>query len=194
MTNPFDRNQYTMSHPESIIRGLHSGWRLDLEHEPPQGVKYKMQQIGGDVSIEVNGEYVVLEDGPAWVFEISSTDSNAWGDFEGDGEFRWDLILTEGINEALLKTGFVRIFQSTSDRRSHAEVMVGKINSILEGRADSDVSSYSIKSRSLTRLSIDELIRWRDYYISEVKRTGSTGEDDGVKRGRPNCLRVRFVR
>ena len=146
------------------------------------------------MSIEVNGEYVVLEDGPAWVFEISSTDSNAWGDFEGDGEFRWDLILTEGINEALLKTGFVRIFQSTSDRRSHAEVMVGKINSILEGRADSDVSSYSIKSRSLTRLSIDELIRWRDYYISEVKRTGSTGEDDGVKRGRPNCLRVRFVR
>lgn len=45
--------------------------------------------------------------------------------------------------------------------------MVDKIESLLEGRADGDVSSYSIQGRSLTKLSIDELIKWRNYYKKE---------------------------
>ena len=46
--------------------------------------------------------------------------------------------------------------------------MIGKIESILEGKADSDVASYSIQGRSLTKLAIDELLQWRDYYRREV--------------------------
>ena len=38
------------------------------------------------------------------------------------------------------------------------------IDSILSGRADGDVASYSINGRSLTKLSIDDLMTWRDRY------------------------------
>ena len=59
---------------------------------------------------------------------------------------------------------------STADPRTHAKIMVEKIESLLEGRADADVSSYSIAGRSLTKLSIDELMTWRDRYKSEYQR------------------------
>ena len=59
---------------------------------------------------------------------------------------------------------------STTDPRSHARIMVEKIESVLEGRADGDVSSYSINGRSLTKLTIAELMEWRDRYKAEYLR------------------------
>lgn len=59
-------------------------------------------------------------------------------------------------------------YDNNIDARDHAEIMLGKIESILEGKADSDVSSYSIAGRSLTKLGIEELLQWRDYYRREV--------------------------
>jgi hypothetical protein len=59
---------------------------------------------------------------------------------------------------------------ATTDPRSHAKTMVEKIEALLEGRADADVASYSIAGRSLTKLSIDELMTWRDRYKTEYLR------------------------
>jgi len=73
-----------------------------------------------------------------------------------------------------------------ADNRSHATIMVQKIQSLLEGKADKDVTSYSIQGRSISKMSITELTDWRDYYRKEVvkerqaadlaagKKTGST--------------------
>ena len=61
-------------------------------------------------------------------------------------------------------------YDNNVDARDHAEIMLGKIESILEGKADSDVSSYSIAGRSLTKFGIDELLQWRDYYRREVNQ------------------------
>ena len=80
----------------------------------------------------------------------------------------------------------VDLDSANADPRSHAEIMLGKIESLLSGRADADVASYSIAGRSLTKLEITELIEWRNYYKREVimqrrkeriregKSTGST--------------------
>lgn len=57
-----------------------------------------------------------------------------------------------------------------ADPRTHAEIMVAKIESILSGKADSDVSSYSIAGRSLSKMSFRELTDARDYYRKEVQR------------------------
>ena len=54
-----------------------------------------------------------------------------------------------------------------SDPRSHAQIMIGKIEGILSGKADSDVGSYSIAGRSLTKLSFAELMDARDKYKAE---------------------------
>ncbi|MFS9668775.1 hypothetical protein, partial [Klebsiella pneumoniae] len=55
------------------------------------------------------------------------------------------------------------------DPRTHAEKMLQKIEAVLENRADADVSSYSIAGRSLTKMSPEELLTWRDAYRREVK-------------------------
>ncbi len=83
------------------------------------------------------------------------------------------------------------LHETTDDRRTHAEIMVAKIESVLQGRADHDIESYSIKNRSLTRMSVKELMHWRDYYRAEVDYTG--GSDTGAKRVKKNTVRVRFI-
>ena len=41
---------------------------------------------------------------------------------------------------------------------------------MLSGKADADVSNYSINNRSLTKMSVAELIQFRDYYKAEYLR------------------------
>lgn len=200
MINPFDREKYLETHPECIILGRYLGWKLDLDYDDVDyEIKYVIQRIDCKGSpVEIEGELVTLTDGNYWVFELSSDTSGGetWTDrFSHNSDCRWDLVLRQTgapNNEAVINTGFISIFPTAADRRSHAEVMVAKINSIIEGRADNDVSSYSIKSRSISRMGIDELMKWRDYYINEVKRTGGT-TDTGVNAPRKNTVRVRFV-
>ena len=75
-------------------------------------------------------------------------------------------------------------YDNNVDVRHHAEIMLGKIQSILEGKADSDVSSYSIAGRSLTKLGIDELLQWRDYYrreVNEIKKKERIKHDRKTK-------------
>ena len=68
--------------------------------------------------------------------------------------------------------------------------MVAKIESILSGRADNDVESYTIKSRSITKMSVKELTNWREYYLVEAGREVDpfTG-----KRKQANTVKVGFI-
>ena len=82
----------------------------------------------------------------------------------------------------------VNFFATLGERRSHAAIMVQKIESIISGRADSDVESYTIKARSITKMSIRELTDWRDYYLAELGRepdpfTGKTAQTNTIKVG-----------
>jgi hypothetical protein len=78
-----------------------------------------------------------------------------------------------------------------ADPRIHAEIMVDKIESLLAGKADSDVASYSIAGRSLTKLSFEELLAARDRYRREVVQHTNK---ELVKRGKKNgsTIQVRF--
>jgi len=72
-------------------------------------------------------------------------------------------------------------YDENVDPRSHNEIMLQKLESLLEGKADSDVSSYSIAGRSLNKLSPAELLEWRDYYKREV---ASEKRAEAIKHGR----------
>lgn len=52
--------------------------------------------------------------------------------------------------------------------KEHIEKVLVALESLLEGKATSDVASYSIAGRSLSRLSISELLMWRDKYRAEL--------------------------
>ena len=92
------------------------------------------------------------------------------------GDYVWVLkvIQTSDSEKLVIDSGKLTVkdnyFATTGDTRSHAKVMLDKIESILENRADADVSSYSIAGRSLNKLTVEELLRWRDYYRAEYKQ------------------------
>ena len=146
-----------------------------------------MTPFGPGVVITIEGVWDATDQ--QWHFTVPAVTSAAWP----AGSYRWDLKVTRDSDGevVIISTGSIEIFTSTDDRRTHAEVMVKKIESILSGRADSDVESYSIKSRSITKMSVKELTDWRDYYLSETRRTG--GSTGGVDMPKANTVRVRWV-
>lgn len=88
--------------------------------------------------------------------------------------YHWQAYITRDSDSerVTIDTGTFEVLANrdaaTSDPRTHAKTMVDKIESLLEGRADADVSGYSIQGRSLTKLTIDELLKWRNYYKREL--------------------------
>lgn len=149
--------------------GRFSSWYITDRHDPlTVSLKYVLD--GGK-------QIVGSHDGTHWVFTTTDRDLR-------HGAVNADLIVTRLSDgaEALVRTICIRFFSADADRRSHAQIMVAKIESILENRADSDVETYTIKSRSITKMSVKELMDWREYYLGEAAR-GS---------GR-NTVRVGFV-
>ena len=114
------------------------------------------------------------------------------------GLYHWQLEITQTSsgNRIVVDTGdFTAIpdmDNNQADPRIHAEIMLDKINSILEGKADSDVGSYSIAGRSLTKMTFAELMDARDRYKAEIVVHNNR---ELIKRGKSNgsTIKVRFI-
>ena len=123
-------------------------------------------------------------------------DNSATGGYT-TGDYIWVLKVTQSSDseELILETGKITVkdnyFGSTGDTRSHAKIMLDKIESILEGRADADVSSYSIQGRSLSKIGIAELLQWRDYYKAEYQKEVAEFRT-GNKEGSGRVVKVQF--
>ena len=182
--NPFDLSNAPITEPASFTAGYWSGWRRELDYDDAVfRLEYRFHNAGH------TGVLVGTRSGDYWLFEALGSFTE---DFHTD-RYRWDLVLVRLSDgeETLHSTGYIQGYATPRDRATHAEIMVAKIESILSGRADSDVESYSIKNRSITKMSVKELVEWRNYYLSEIERTG--GSETGVTRPRKNTVRVRFV-
>lgn len=182
MADPFNTAASPTMEPESIIAGSYVSWRKVLDYDDDLFVlKYRFIPVVSGTTQTITGMFSAS----SWVFEILSATSAAWA----SGEYRFDLLVERlsDSEQALVETGSITVFASSDDRRSHAAVMLTKIESLLTGRADADVESYSIKSRSITKMSIMELTKWRDYYATEV------GRETAANRAKNNTIRVRFI-
>jgi hypothetical protein len=71
------------------------------------------------------------------------------------------------------------------DARSHARKMLDAIEATLQGKATKDQRSYTIGSRSLERLSPEELEAWREKYRSEVAAEEAADRLDSGASGGP---------
>jgi len=80
---------------------------------------------------------------------------------------------------------------NASDPRSHEEIMLYKIQSLLQGKADADVSSYSIAGRSLTKMTFQELTQAEDYFAAKV-RAEKNKLDAENHRQTSSTIKVRF--
>ena len=196
MANLFDAANAPEGEPTTVTVGDFIQWkRSDLVQDYPvatHSAEYVARITGGGAS-EI--KLAATESDPTYyLFTVDSATSE---DFD-PGYYHWQLEITETAsgNRIVVDTGtftaLADLDVNNTDPRTHAEIMVDKIQSILEGRADSDVSSYSIQGRSLSKMSITDLLEWRNYYLREAKKEK---KDSDIKNGRPTntTVKVRFL-
>ena len=189
MANRFDIDQAPDGRqPEKIIIGDYLLWkRTDLVSDYPLA-DYSMEYVarltaGGNTEIKI----AATETNGTYVFEVDSATSATYV----AGFYHWQLEVTETAsgNRVVIERGtftaVVDLDVNNTDPRTHAEIMITKIESILQGKADADVASYSINGRSLTKMSFQDLIDARDFYRKEYakerqKERALAGENTGA--------------
>jgi len=173
MANLFDADQAREGEPTEIVVGDYIQWkRSDLVDDYPlsdYSVEYVARITGGG-SNEI--KVAATETGGTYLITIDSATS---ADFSA-GYYHWQLEVTKTstgdriVVDRGAFTAVVDLDDNQADPRLFEEKMLAKIESILLGKADADVSSYSIAGRSLTKYSYQELQDLHDQYEAKVNR------------------------
>ena len=194
MANRFEADNAPEGEPLEVVVGDFLQWkRSDIVADYPASdysAEYVARITGGGVS-----EIKLVGVGYAnyYLFTVPSATSE---DFLF-GYYHWQLEITQTAtgNRIVVDQGDFNALpdldDNQADPRIHAEIMLSKIETILEGKADSDVSNYSIAGRSISKMTFDELLAARDLYRREI-----VGHErkELLKRGKSNgtTIKVRF--
>lgn len=171
MANLFDAANSPTTEPTEIVVGDYIQWRrVDLGTDYPNTAytaTYVARISGGGASeIQLVGSAY----GTNYLFTANSETTTNFT----PGYYHWQLEIARNSdgNRIVVDRGnfraIVDLDVNQSDPRIHAEIMLDKIETVLQGRADADVLSYSINGRSLSKMAPTELSEWRDYYKREV--------------------------
>lgn len=197
MANLFDAANAPEGEPTEIVVGDFLQWkRSDIADDYPTSSGYTAEyvaRITGGGSTEIKLPQAAGSTDDYYLFSVSSETSAGFL----PGLYHWQLEITQTSsgNRIVVDIGDFEAIpdmdSNQADPRIHAEIMVDKIESLLAGKADSDVASYSIAGRSLTKLSFQELLDARDHYRREVVQHNNK---ELVKRGKKNgsTIQVRF--
>jgi len=170
LANRFDPANSPTIEPERIVVGDFIQWRrVDLGTDYPNDA-YTATYVaritgGGSSEIQIVGTAYNSD----YLFSASSSVS---ADFvAGFYHYQLEMVRNSDSERIVIDRGtftaVVDLDVNGTDPRSHAEIMVDKIETVLQGRADADVLSYSINGRSLSKMPPNELVEWRDYYKRE---------------------------
>ncbi len=194
MANLFDAANAPTTEPEKIVVGDYIQWKrtdLSVDYPPASYTATYVARItgGGSSEVQITG---TNSDGN-YLFTVTSATSAGFN----AGQYHWQLEIVQNSsgNRIVVDRGYfdaiVDLDINGTDPRTHAEIMVAKIESLLSGKADSDVANYSIAGRSLTKLNFQELIQARDYYKAEVRKEEI---DERIRRGQAtgSTIQVRF--
>ena len=194
MANLFDAANSPTQETLEVVVGDFIQWRKtelgsDYPNDEYTATYVARLTAGGSSEIQIVGTAY----GSDYLFSVSSAVSD---DFT-PGYYHWQLeMVRDSDSERVVVergtfTALADLDVNGADPRSHAEIMVDKIEARLENRADVDVSNYSINGRSLVKMSIDELMKWRDYYRAEL---AMEKRKERVRRGKSTgaTVKVRF--
>jgi len=191
-TNYFDT--VPEGYPHSIVAGDFVQFkRTDLvaTYDP---TLYTMEFIariaGGGNEIKITATNATSH----YLFQAASADTDMWN----VGEYHWqlDVIRISDSERYTLDRGhnlqvIADLDTNNSDPRTHEEITLEKIRSLIQGKADADVSSYSIAGRSLTKMTFAELTEAEDYFSKKVKAQISK-LDGQLDRDTGATIKVRF--
>lgn len=195
MANLFDESNAPEGEPLKVVVGDFIQWKKTALAETYPPATHSAQYVaritaGGSTEITLPA----IERTGYYLFTVTSATS---ANFTA-GFYHWQLEITETAsgNRIVVETGefeaIADLDANGADPRTHAQIMLDKIEALLEGRADKDVASYSIQGRSISKMSISDLLQWRDYYRKEVLKQQ---RENAIARGRPTktTVKVRFT-
>ena len=193
MSNKFDSTNYPSQVPTELQLGDFWAWkRDDLSEDYPvasYALSYEFNLVDG--ATVSNFTLTATESNDTYIIEATSTASYT------KGNYNWVSYMTRSSDSARVKLeeGFVEVQDNyattTASVRSHAKIVLDAVEAVIENRANIDQSSMSIAGRSLSRMSIDELLtfraRYKAEYLKEVKQLRIKN-----KRGSGNAIKVNF--
>ena len=193
MSNKFDSTNYPTNVPAVLQLGDFWAWKKDnLATDYPTAdysLSYEFNLIDGATAS--NFTLTATESNDEYIIETSTTTSYTKGDYN------WVEYITRSSDSARVKLseGFTEIQDNyattTASVRSHAKIVLDSIEAVIENRANIDQSSMSIAGRSLSRMSIDELLTFRDRYKAEYLKAVKIQRIKN-KRGSGNTIKVNF--
>jgi hypothetical protein len=172
MSNLFDSTNYRTQEPtlkeyqHPIVAGDLLAWkRTDL------GSDYPPASYALSYSARLNGVASALtltasESGSDYIIEYAST---ATANFPV-GIYQWAGYITKSSdsNRIQIDSGTWEVIPnratSTVDPEPHVKTVLDAIEAVIESRASQDQMSFSIAGRSLSRMSIQDLLTFRDQY------------------------------
>jgi len=194
MENLFDTANYPTQEPDTLIVGDRFVWRrpdLASVYDPSSFVlTYNFNEdSGGSNKFSITAS----ETSTDYIIEVNSATTR---DYVA-GEYNWTAYITRSSdsNRFSVDTGHttleINLANSSADNRSHVKKVLDGIEAVLENRASQDQMSYSIAGRSLSRMSIDDLLtfraRYRAEYLKELKLKRIKNKQDTG-----NTIKVRF--
>ena len=156
--------------PLTIVAGDFLQWkRSDLVDDYPTAsytVNYIARIANGanEINITASGQ------SDHYLFQAASS---VTADYTA-GDYHWqvEIVRNSDSERKVVDRGHFTVVPdldtNASDPRSHSEIMLSKIESLLQGKADADVSSYSIAGRSLTKMTFEELREAEQYFAGRV--------------------------
>ena len=196
MSNLFDRDNYPTQEPDRLVTGDRFAWqRPDLVSDYPLAdytMTYHFSQDSGG--------------GGTHHFTLSSTEADNNYYFEKPssettnlvaGDWKWQLyaIRTSDSQRITIDYGITKFtlgeLDTNNDLRTHAKKVLDAIEAVIEGRATIDQSSFSLGGRSLSRMSVDELMTFRDRYKAEYLKEVKLARIRN-KQGSGNTIKVNF--
>lgn len=112
------------------------------------------------------------------------------------GNYWWQSYATKAGERFQVDTGNLTIKENlaaatTFDGRSHVKKVLDALEATIAGKASRDQLSYSIAGRSLSRMSAEDVITWRDKYRAEYQQEVKA---EKIRKGLGNnsIIRVRF--
>ena len=196
MANLFDRDNYPTQEPDLLVVGDRWTWRrpdLAATYDPADyALTYEYHEdSGGGGSHKFT--LTATETTDDYIIEIASATTAAYA----TGDFHWYAFITRSSDSERIAVddGYAKIelnFADTNaDHRRHAKKVLDAVEAVLGNRASQDQMSYSIAGRSLARMSIDDLLtfrnRYRAEYNEELKRWRVKNKQDTG-----NTIKVRF--
>ena len=196
MSNAFDRANYSTKEPNSLVLGDYWAWRRDdLASDYPVGSYALTYEFHSDVGGGGSKKFTLTatEADDTYYIEAASSSTTSYS----IGDYVWDAYITKtsDSNRVLVDSGRTTITENlantNADLRSHAKKVVDAIEAVIENRASMDQSSMSIAGRSLSRMSIDELLTFRDRYKAEYLKEIKLARIRN-KQGSGNTVKVNF--